>query len=380
MADTRLFSKFTLGGQELQNRMVLAPMTRSRCEPTPDDLFSIKNSMPNERMVEYYTQRASAGLIITEGTQISELSWGWMCAPKIETEEHATAWKKVTDAVHEKGGIIYLQLWHLGRQSHSSFHPATNKIVSASDIKISIGESKTITGEKVEHETPTPLTKDEIKETIQDFVRATRLAKEAGFDGVEVHGANGYLIDQFLQSCSNNRTDEYGGSFENRVRFLKEIVEAMIDEGSFPANRIGFRLSPNGNFGDMGGEDNYEMFPYVAKEMNKYGLAYLHLMDGFGFGFHNKCKAVTSFDIKKNFDGPIIVNVGLTKDMGEGLLRSGTADLAAYGRPYIANPDLVERFQNDWPLNDSASHETWWDAECRTTGYTDYKAYVPAEE
>jgi N-ethylmaleimide reductase len=281
--------------------------------------------------------------------------------------------------------------------------------VSASDIKISSGHSKTITGENVDHETPTPLTKDEIKETIQDFVRGARLAKEAGFDGVEIHSANGYLVDQFLQSCSNNRTDEYGGSFENRVRFLKEIVEAMIEEGSFPANRIGFRLSPNGNFGDMGSEDNYEMFPYIAKEMNKYGLgkswqlqavccyrtryfvahtllffmycaAYLHLMDGLGFGFHNKAKVVTSFDIKKNFDGPVIVNVGLTKDMGEGVLRSGTAELAAYGRPYIANPDLVERFQNDWPLHESASHETWWDPACKTKGFTDYKTYEPTAE
>lgn len=159
-----------------------------------------------------------------------------------------------------------------GRQSHSSFHPTTNKIVSASDIKISTGHSKTIKGENVEHETPTPLSKDEIKETIQDFVRGARHAREAGFDGVEIHAANGYLVDQFLQSSSNKRTDEYGGSFENRIRFLKEIVESMIEEGSFPANRIGFRLSPNGNFGDMGSEDNDELFPYIAKEMNKYGL------------------------------------------------------------------------------------------------------------
>jgi N-ethylmaleimide reductase len=298
MADERLFSKFTVGGQELQNRIVMSPMTRGRCDIT-EDPFDIKNSLPNERMIEYYKQRASAGLIITEGTQLSELGWGWMCAPKINSEAHAKAWKPVVDAVHEKGGIIYCQLWHLvstllcigtkcrnnditdfsfhfqGRQSHSSFHPSTNKIVSASDVKMTSGEAKHISGEHVEHETPTPMTKEEITEAVQDFTKAARYAKEAGFDGVEIHSANGYLLDQFLQSCTNKRADEYGGSFENRIRFLKEIVEAVIEEGSFEANRIGFRLSPNGNFGDMGSEDNDEMFPYIAKEMNKYGLGKL---------------------------------------------------------------------------------------------------------
>jgi N-ethylmaleimide reductase len=171
--------------------------------------------------------------------------------------------------------LIYLLLPLQGRQSHSSFHPATNKIVSASDVKLTSGQAKHISGGHADHEVPTPLTTEEIKETVQDFVNAARYAKEAGFDGVEIHSANGYLVDQFLQSCSNKRTDEYGGSFENRTRFLKEIVEAMIEEGSFEANRIGFRLSPNGTFGDMGSEDNYEMFKYVASEMNKYGLGKL---------------------------------------------------------------------------------------------------------
>ena len=160
-----------------------------------------------------------------------------------------------------------------GRQTHSSFHPATNKIVvSASDIKLSSGQAKHVNGGHADHEVPTPLTTEEIKETVQDFVIAARYAKEAGFDGIEIHSANGYLVDQFLQSCTNKRTDEYGGSFENRTRFLKEIVEALIEEGSYEANRIGFRLSPNGTFGDMGSEDNFEMFKYVATEMNKYGL------------------------------------------------------------------------------------------------------------
>ena len=161
---------------------------------------------------------------------------------------------------------------HQGRQSHSSFHPSTNKIVSASDVKLVSGQAKHANGEHAEHETPVPLTVDEIKETVQDYVNATKFARQAGFDGVEIHGANGYLVDQFLQSSTNKRTDEYGGSMENRVRFLKEIVEALIEDGSYEADRIGVCVSPNGSFGEMGSEDNHEMFIYVAKEMSKFGL------------------------------------------------------------------------------------------------------------
>lgn len=378
MADERLFSKLTIGDLEFQNRIVMAPMTRSRCDIT-EDPFDIRNSLPNDLLIEYYKQRASAGLLITEGVQISELGTGWMCAPKISSEQHAEAWKQVVDAVHEKGGKIFCQLWHMGRQTHSSFHPSTNKIVSASDVKLVSGEAKHISGEKVAHETPTPMTIEEIKETVQDYVNAAHYAKKAGFDGVELHSANGYLIDQFLQSCTNKRTDEYGGSVENRVRFLKEIVEAIIAEGSYEASRVGFRLSPNGTFGDMGSEDNYETFLYVAKEMRKYGLAYLHVMDGFGFGFHAKCQPVTAMDMKVNFGGPVIVNVGLSKDMGEGMLRSGAADLVAYGRLYIGNPDLVERFKNNWPLNPDPGYPTWWDPKAGATGYTDQASYTPEE-
>ncbi|KAL3922184.1 MAG: hypothetical protein SGILL_002344 [Bacillariaceae sp.] len=266
-----------------------------------------------------------------------------------------------------------------GRQSHSSFHPATNKIVSASDVKMA-GEAKTVAGEKAEPETPVPLTKDEIADTVADFVNGARLAKIAGFDGVEIHSANGYLIDQFLQSRTNKRTDEYGGSMENRVRILKEIVEAMIAEGSFPANRIGFRLSPNGAFGDMGSEDNNTMFPFVAKEMNKYGLAYLHVMDGLGFGYHNLCPVVTMYDFKKVWDGPLMSNVGLTKDESKGMLRSGTTDLVAIGRPYISNPDLAERWINDWPLNKESDYMDWWQVGAGAKGYTDFPFYEPAEK
>lgn len=259
------------------------------------------------------------------------------------------------------------------RQSHSSYHPSTNDIVAPSAIKMN-GQGKNNKNEPVEPETPRAMTVEDIKSTIQDYVNGARLAKEAGFDGVEIHSANGYLIDLFLQSSTNKRADEYGGSMENRVRFLKEIVEAMIEEGSFPANRIAFRLSPNGAYGDMGSDDNDVMFPFVAKTMSQYGLAFCHVMDGLGFGYHEKCKVVTVFDMKKEFNGPVIANVGLTKETGEGMIRSGAADMVAYGRPYISNPDLPERFKNNWPLNADPEYETWW-RPTGAVGYTDFPFY-----
>jgi N-ethylmaleimide reductase len=332
--------------------------------------------MPNEIMGDYYSQRASGGMIITEATAVSEDGSGWRNAPHIRTEEQAMAWKKIVDRVHDKDGIIYLQLWHMGRAAHSSHHPNTQRVVSSGNVAIADGTTKvkTIEMEYADPEVPHALTKEEIQETIQDFVKAAKLAKMAGFDGIEVHGANGYLIDQFFQSCSNNRTDEYGGSMENRVRFLQEIVQAIIDSGAYPANRIGFRMSPNGQFGGMGSSDNYEMFLYIAKTMNQYGLAYLHVMDGKGFGFHNMCRAVTAFDLKKVFDAPIIVNVGLTKDSAEGMIRSGAADLACFGRLYMSNPDLPERIANNWPLNPEAEYPTWW-GPTGAAGYSDIPTY-----
>lgn len=363
---TDLFTPITIGGHELKNRMVMAPLTRGRC-----DDGSVE---PNDLMKEYYTQRASAGLIIVEATAISEEGYGWRNAPMIATEENAANWKKVTDSVHEKGSKIYLQLWHMGRQSHSSFHPSTGDIVSASDIPVGSGTARNAKGESVEWETPRPLTVEQINSTVQDYVKAARLSKQAGFDGIEIHSANGYLLDQFLQSCSNKRTDEYGGSMENRARFLLEVIEAIIADGAYPANRIGVRLSPNGAFGGMGSEDNDVLFPWLAGQLSKYGLAYLHVMDGLGFGYHGKCKVVTAMDMKVGFKGPLMCNVGLTKESAEGMLRSGAADLCCFGRLFISNPDLPERFQNGWPLNPDSSHEDWWYPQ-GAKGYTDWPFY-----
>jgi len=369
----KLLSKLTVGGQELKNRVILAPLTRGRCTPA-DDPHDVISTLPNDLMKEYYVQRASAGLLITEATAISDQGYGWRFAPKISTEQHAMAWKKIVDEVHAKDGKIYLQLWHMGRQSHSSFHPTTNFTVSASNIPIENGKVKSIDLKDVDAEVPHALTVEEIKQTVADYAHAAQLCKMAGFDGVEIHGANGYLVDQFLQTCSNQRNDEYGGSIENRARFLREIIDAIVASGAYPAERIGVRLSPNGAFGGMGSEDNYESFPAVAKMLNKYGLAYLHVMDGLGFGYHNKCPPVTAADMRKVFDGPIFCNVGLTRDVAEGMIRSGACDGAVFGRLYISNPDLVERFANDWPVEEPAPYETWWYPTAEK-GYTDWPTY-----
>ena len=330
-------------------------------------------------MVEYYGQRATAGLIVTEATAISEAGTGWLNAPHIRTPEQVAGWKKVTDRVHAEGSVIYLQLWHMGRQAHSSFHPSTGKTFSASAVPISNGEARTIMGESVPYETPSAMTIEEIKETVQDFVKASLLAKDAGFDGVELHGANGYLLDQFTQSYTNQRTDEYGGSLENRARLSEEVIQAIIDSGAFPADRIGYRVSPNGNYGDMGSDDNHIMFPFLAERLSKYGLAYLHVMDGLGFGYHEKCPVVTVYDLKTKFQGLVIGNIGLTKELGEGMLRSGAADLACYGRLYISNPDLPIRFEKNLPVEPEAPYETWW-YPTGEKGYTDWPtAEIPEE-
>lgn len=376
-ADLQILSKLTIGDMELKNRVVLAPLTRARGTPTEDPMDPVSR-IPNDIQGLYYEQRASGGLILTEATGISEEGYGWRNAAAIYSDEHVEGWRKVTDRVHAKDGKIFCQLWHMGRQAHSSYNPTTKRTVSASTEKM-VGNVKTINGEDVEGEVPHALTIEEIKTTIADFVNGAVKAKAAGFDGVEIHGANGYLIDQFLQSKTNKRTDEYGGSKENRIRILKEVVDGIIASGAFPANRIGFRISPNGAFGDMGSEDNFEMFTFVAKEMNPYGLAYLHIMDGLGFGYHGKDKVVTCADIRKNFDGVIMANVGLTKEIAEGLIRSGACDLACFGRLYISNPDLPERFANDWPLAESAPYESWWGFTAEK-GYTDWPVYVPTKE
>lgn len=369
----QLLSKITVGGQELKNRIALASLTRARVTPT-EDPYDINNTIPTDLLAEYYEQRSSGGIVLTEATAISEEGCGWLNAPHIHKPEHVEGWKNVVDRVHAKGGVIYCQLWHMGRQSHSSYHPTTNRIVSASNIPLSSGEARTNRGEKVEPEVPHSLTVEEIKVTVQDYVTAAQCAKEAGFDGIVLHGANGYLIDQFFQSRTNVRTDEYGGSFENRARFFFEILDAIVASGAYPVERIAVKISPNGVFGDMGSEDNYEFFGYLAKAMSAYNLAFVEIMDGLGFGFHNKCKAFTCMDLKKEFSGVVMANIGLTKEIAEGMIRSGAADMASFGRLYMSNPDLPERFANGWPVEPEPEYQHWWQYTAEK-GYTDWPTY-----
>eukprot|EP00744_Colponema_vietnamica_P004106 GILI01006184.1.p1 GENE.GILI01006184.1~~GILI01006184.1.p1 ORF type:complete len:389 (+),score=119.55 GILI01006184.1:168-1169(+) len=324
-------------------------------------------------MAEYYVQRASAGLLITEATGISRQGLGWKDAPGVWTDEMKEGWKNVTQKVHAAGGVMFMQLWHMGRQGHST---VCGDVVSASNLPVTTGQVTTSTGERVPYETPRALETAEIPAIVEDYRKAAQNAKDAGLDGVEIHAANGYLIDQFLQSTSNKRTDQYGGSFENRFRFLREIVEAITTV--FPANRVGVRISPNGVYGSMGSEDNDQMFLYVAEQLSKYGLAYLHVMDGLGFGAHDKCRFLNLFELKCQFKGLIIGNIGYTKESGDGAVRSGAADMIAYGRPFINNPDLVERFENNWPLDTNVDYTVFYNYSLGAQGYTSYPKFDPS--
>ncbi len=361
MPSKTLFQPFSLHGLELKNRIALAPMTRARAG---------KERMPNALMAEYYAQRSSAGLIITEATTISEQGNGWNESPGIYTDAMASAWKQTVDAVHARGSTIFLQLWHCGRASHSSFHNG-KPAVAPSPIKIEGDAIHTPKG-KEPYEVPHALTVAEIATTIADYHAAAERAKHAGFDGVEVHCANGYLLNTFLESKTNHRQDQYGGSVENRYRIVDEVVTAITSV--FPANRVAVRLSPNGVFNDMGSTDYREQYTFVAEQLDRFGLAYLHVMDGLAFGFHNLGEPMTLADFRKVFHGPLMGNCGYTQATAEEAVASGHADLIAFGRPFISNPDLVERFRNGWPLAADAPVPTWYTPTGKE-GYTDFPKY-----
>lgn len=355
-----LFSPIEIGGLELPNRIVMAPLTRARAG---------ERRVPNAMMAEYYSQRAAAGLIISEATTISQQGIGWPNTPGIYTAAMEQAWKQVVESVHDSGGRMFLQLWHTGRASHSDFHGG-DLPVAPSAIAIQ-GDGVHTPGGKKPHETPRALETDELPGIVEDYRRAAERAKAAGFDGVEIHSANGYLLDQFLQSKSNHRSDRYGGSVENRYRLLGEVVDAVTSVWS--ADRVGVRIAPNGSFNDMGSPDYREQFHYVARQLDRYGLAYLHVMDGTGFGFHELGPVMTLADFRKVYSGRLMGNVGYTRESGERAIAGGEADLIAYGRPYISNPDLVDRFANDWPLADTADTSLWYSAGPR--GYIDFPTY-----
>lgn len=353
-----LLSPYSLHDLKLRNRVVLAPMTRARAG---------KERLANTLLAEYYSQRASAGLIITEATTISEQANGWNESPGIYTDEMAMAWHQVTEAVHAKGGTIFLQLWHCGRASHSSFHGGEPP-VAPSAIAINGDYIHTPSGKEA-YETPRALETAELPGIVDDYRRAAERARQAGFDGVEIHAANGYLLDEFLQSKTNQRNDCYGGSIQNRYRLLGEVLAAVSTV--WPSRRIGVRLSPNGVFNDMGSADYRAQFSYVAQQLDPLNLAYLHVMDGLAFGFHELGEPMSLADFRQLFHGPLMGNCGYQQSSAEAAIASGNADLIAFGRPFISNPDLVERFSRDAELNPLADMKDWY-SPTGATGYIDF--------
>ncbi len=351
-----LFDAFRMGGIDLSNRIVMAPLTRNRAVHGTD--------APGALTVEYYRQRASAGLIVTEGAQISRQAQGYAWTPGIYTPTQVQGWRQVTDAVHAAGGKIVVQIWHVGRVSHVSLQPDGQAPVAPSAIR---AETKTFTGEGfTDTSTPRELTTADIAAIVQDYRHATRCAREAGFDGIEIHGANGYLIDQFLKTSANQRSDEYGGSIENRVRFVLEVVDAVI--GEWDAAHVGIRVSPVAPANGISDADPQPLFNHLVEKLDARGLAFIHVVEGATGGPRD----IAPFDyaaLRQRFRGTYIANNGYTRDMAITTLADKRADLIAFGRDFISNPDLVERLRRNAPLNE-LKRETLYGGGAE--GYTDY--------
>lgn len=351
-----LFSKYKLGNLELSNRMVMAPMTRSR---------AVEGGVAHPKAPEYYVQRATAGLMITEGTQVSPQGVGYIRTPGIHSVEQIAGWKKVTEAVHQNGGKIFAQLWHVGRASHPDFHGGQLP-VAPSAITPS-GEVFTPSGKKA-LVTPRALELHEMPGIVDQFRTAAKNAKTAGFDGVEIHGANGYLLDQFLRDGSNHRTDAYGGSIEKRSRLPLEVAEAVI--GVWGADRVGYRISPYNGYNSMSDSNPVETFSFFAKELNGLKMGYLHILEAIaGPRLLDKSATRLTPILRKKFDQTYIVNGGYDAATGAAAIANGDADLVAYGVPFIANPDLVERYRIGAPLN-TPDPSTFYSGE--ENGWIDY--------
>jgi N-ethylmaleimide reductase len=341
----------------LTNRIIMAPMTRGRAGAT---------RTANPLMAEYYSQRATAGFIVTEATAISPRGYGWKGSPAIYTEAHVAGWKGVTDAVHERGGHIFLQLWHTGRVSHPDFQDG--EIPIGPSAIAAEGKARTPAGEK-KYVRPREMTRQDIANAVDEYARAARRAWQAGFDGVEIHAANGYLIDQFIRDGSNRRTDDYGGIVQNRLRFLLEVTGAVTQ--SVPANRVGVRLSPLSSYNDMRDSDPATTFVQAAKALSGFGLAYLHTVDQ---AVPNRPYSPVASDMRLAFDGPMILNGGYDATTGAAALRAGGAEMIAYGRHFLANPDLVDRIRRGAALNPPDSRTFYTEGP---KGYTDYASLDP---
>ena len=354
-----LFDTFSLGAVKLANRSVMSPLTRSR---------AVANNTPNSLMAAYYAQRAGAGLIITEGSSPSPNGLGYARIPGLFSDAHVQGWTQVTDAVHAKGGKIVVQLMHTGRVSHVVNLPAGASVLGPSPDACP-GEMWTDSQGSLPHTPPRAMSEAEIRATVAEYARSARLALEAGFDGIELHAANGYLMEQFLNANVNRRTDAYGGSAAKRNRFVLEVVRAAVRE--IGAERVGIRLSPYGVFNGTGGYEGVdEQYRALVKELSSLGLMYLHVLDHSAMGAPG-VPAPLKVALRAAFNGPFILAGGFDKASAEAALNEGRADLIAMGRAFLANPDLVERMRQDRPLN-APDPSTFYTPGAQ--GYTDYPA------
>ncbi|HLR32484.1 MAG TPA: alkene reductase [Fodinibius sp.] len=359
-----LLAEYNLNGLELPNRVIMAPLTRSRAG---------KGNVPTELNAKYYRQRASAGLIISEGTQISPQGVGYPDTPGIYSDDQIKGWKKVTKAVHEAGGRIFAQLWHVGRVSLPRYHDG-KKPVAPSALK---AEGQIFTSDGMQDlVTPRALETDEIPGIVDDYRQAARNAIAAGFDGVEIHGANGYLIEQFIKDGANKRDDRYGGSVENCSRFVLEVLTAVSDE--IGSEKTGIRFSPSGTSKGISDSNPKHTYTYLMYKLNDFDLAYIHLMEPQSdvSNKQNHLRNVTAF-YREVYEGTIITNVGYDRQSGIEALENKTADLIAYGKLFLANPDLPERFAQDAELNDPNSQTFYGGGE---EGYTDYPSMEEEQE
>jgi len=359
MSSFSLFTPLRLGALEVPNRLIMAPLTRMRAG---------QDRIPTPLMAEYYSQRASAGLIITEATAVSQQGTGCPNTPGIYTDEQVAGWQRVTEAVHHAGGRIFLQLWHMGRISHPSFQPGGGLPVAPSAIAPRSGQILTETGMQP-YVAPRALETGELPGVVLQYSAGAQRAKIAAFDGVEIHNANGYLLDQFLRDGTNRRTDDYGGSVGNRARLTLEVAEAVAKV--WGADRVGIRFSPGGVFNDMHDSNPLATFSYVLHELNRFHLAYAHIIVSTEDDIRHGAVSVPLAELRQEFQGPLIVANGFNRETATRAVAEGVADAVAFGRLFLANPDLPERFRLNVPLNTPDESTFYGGAE---KGYTDYPA------